>query len=176
MQRVLSGNQKVAAESVDRVQIKGKFFYQGKQKLFIKGVTYGTFAPTVDDYQFPDEKTVEADFRQMAANGINTVRTYTVPPLYLLELALRFQLKVMVGLPWEQHIAFLEKKATKTSIFQRIRQYVQSCQRHPSIFCYTIGNEISASIVRWYGKEKIENYLRQLYKGISNNLIFDKDF
>ena len=39
--------------------------------------------------QFPARETVERDFAAMAANGINSVRTYTVPPTWLLDLALR---------------------------------------------------------------------------------------
>ena len=45
----------------------------------------------------------------MAANGINAVRTYTVPPRWLLDLALEHGLCVMVGLPWEQHVTFLDE-------------------------------------------------------------------
>ena len=44
----------------------------------------------------------------MAAAGINTVRTYTVPPPDLLDIALRHGLRVMVGLAWPQHIPFLD--------------------------------------------------------------------
>jgi len=166
MQKLASENQPSAFPPVSRAQVRGKFFYYGKHKFFVKGVTYGTFAPHVDGHQFPDEKVVEKDFKLMVANGVNTVRTYTVPPLYLLDLAWRLNLKVMVGLPWEQHIAFLEKKETKSSIVRRLNQSVQSCQKHPSIFCYTIGNEIPATVVRWYGKQKIEKFLQELYSTV----------
>jgi len=44
----------------------------------------------------------------MRANDINVVRTYTVPPRSLLDTEARHGLRVMVGLAWEQHIAFLD--------------------------------------------------------------------
>ena len=150
----------------DRVQVKGKFLYVGSQKFFIKGVTYGTFAPQANGDQFPPKEVVQQDFALMAAHGFNSVRTYTVPPRYLLNLAQHYNLKVMVGLPWEQHITFLDKAQTKKDIIKRVKQGVLSCEKHPAILCYTIGNEIPASIVRWYGRHKIEAFLKQMNKAV----------
>ena len=93
-----------------RPRVRGKFIFVGDQKLYLRGVTYGTFAPDADGDQFPDRDTVAIDFAAMAANGINSVRTYTVPPRYLLDAAEEHGLYVMVGLPWEQHIAFLDQR------------------------------------------------------------------
>src|SRR5690349_9809669 len=89
--------------------VRGKFLFVGEQKLYVKGVTYGTFRPDGDGDQFPDADVVEHDLQLMAANGINAVRTYTVPPLWFLNAARRHGLYVLVGLPWEQHIAFLDE-------------------------------------------------------------------
>lgn len=129
--------------------------------MYIKGVTYGTFKPQ-NELQFPELLVVEKDFEMMAANGMNCVRTYTVPPLYLLDTALKYNLKVMVGLPWEQHITFLD--TNKEDIVRRVREAVTDCNKHSAILCYTIGNEIPAPIVRWYGKKRIEFFLQELYK------------
>src|SRR5688572_21862011 len=136
----------------ERVYIKGKFLFLGDQKLYIKGVTYGTFAPQADGLQFPDKTVVENDFALMAEYGFNCVRTYTVPPQYLLDAALAHNLKVMVGLPWEQHITFLDDKTQRKDILRRVKEGVLSCEQHPAILCFAIGNEIPAPIVRWYGK------------------------
>ncbi len=146
-----------------KMQVRGKFIYCGDNKFYIKGVTYGTFAPDENGHQFPDAGIVEKDFAMMADRGINSVRTYTVPPKYLLDIAHENHLKVMVGLPWEQHITFLDGSRQK-DIIKRVKEGVESCDQHPAILCYTIGNEIPAPIVRWYGKSKIENFLKKLYK------------
>jgi O-antigen biosynthesis protein len=150
--------------SQKRPIVKGKFLYVNGEKFYIKGVTYGTFAPDENDSQFPPAAVVEEDFAQMAANGLNAVRTYTVPPMFLLDIAHKYNLKVMVGLPWEQHITFLDDKQNADDIVKRVKQGVLSCEKHEAILCYTIGNEIPAPIVRWYGKEKIEKWLKRLYK------------
>ncbi len=44
----------------------------------------------------------------MAAAGFNTVRDLHRPSDALLDQAARHGLRVMVGLPWAQHIAFLD--------------------------------------------------------------------
>ena len=93
----------------------------------------------------------------MAAAGINSVRVYTVPPRWLLDAALRHGLRVMVGLPWEQHVTFLDDRERMRSIEQRVRDGVRSCAGHPAVLCYSIGNEIPSSIVRWHGAPKVEH-------------------
>ena len=148
------------------MQIQGKFFFDGDQKFYLKGVTYGTFAPQPDGSLFPSRDIVAKDFSLMQQYGFNCVRVYTVPPLYLLDLALEYNLKVMAGLPWEQHVTFLEDEKQANSIIQNIKKDVITCSHHKAIFCYVIGNEIPASIVRWHGKKKIEDFLRRAYDAV----------
>ena len=147
----------------EKIQVKGKFLYKNGIKLYLKGVTYGTFKPTEDGNQFPEVEIVKKDLGMMAEYGFNCIRTYTVPPKYLLDFALEKNINVMVGLPWEQHITFLDNDQTKNNILKKINEAVISCEAHPAIMCYTIGNEIPSQIVRWHGKRKIENFLKQLY-------------
>jgi len=106
---------------------------------------------------------VAEDFTQIGANGFNAVRTYTVPPRWLLDLALAKGLWIMVGIPWEQHITFLDDPKRVQSIIKRVDDSVRTCAGHPAVLCYTIGNEIPASIVRWYGQRRVEQFLQRLY-------------
>ena len=151
------------SKQVLRPVVRGKFIFVGDEKLLVRGVTYGTFRPDADGNQFPQRATVERDFVLMAANGINSVRTYTVPPRWLLDLAQKHGLYVMVGLPWEQHISFLSSSKTVRSIEERLREGVRSCAGHPAVLCYSIGNEIPAPIVRWHGRRRVEHFLEKLY-------------
>ena len=146
-----------------RPRVSGKFLFAGEEKVYVRGVTYGPFHPDANDCLYHDAKTVDRDFALMAKNGINAVRTYTVPPRWLLDSALRHGLWVMVGLPWEQHITFLDDPATAARIEEKVRLAVRSCEAHPAILCFTVGNEIPASIVRWHGRRNIERFLKTLY-------------
>jgi len=120
----------------DRISIKGKFLYAGKQKFYVKGVTYGTFKPDESNNQFPQQSIVEKDFFLMSQQVLNSVRTYTIPPKYLLDIAQKYKLKVMVGLPWEQHITFLDTVKRRKNIIHRVKEGVLACENHPAILCY----------------------------------------
>src|SRR4051794_19098064 len=97
-----------------RPTVSGKFFYAGPTKLYLRGVTYGTFRPDGSGNDYGCSEQVERDFDIMSQNGINAVRLYTVPPSWLLDLAAQYGLYIMVGIPWEQHIAFLDTKKLRT--------------------------------------------------------------
>jgi O-antigen biosynthesis protein len=153
------------AAPIGRPQVRGKFLYAGDEKLYVHGVTYGTFCPGADGADFRSEA-VERDFTDMANAGINAVRTYTVPPRWLLDAAQHHGLRVMVGLPWEQHIAFLDDPGRARAIEARVRADVLACAGHPAVLCYVIGNEIPAPIVRWHGHHRVERFLKRLYRTV----------
>ena len=69
----------------------------------------------------------------------------------------------MAGLPWEQHVAFLDNRKTARDIESRLRAMIRKIAGHPALLCYVIGNEIPASIVRWHGRKKVERFLERLY-------------
>jgi GT2 family glycosyltransferase len=152
--------------SSGRMKVNGKFLYKNGQKIWIKGVTYGTFRPDIEGNEYKTPNIVDSDFSLMAGHGINAIRTYTVPPIWLLDIAGKHGIHVMLGLPWEQHIDFLDDRGCMASIEKRVRAAARSCQCHPSIFCYAIGNEIPTSIVRWAGNRRVERFLKRLCNGV----------
>jgi len=145
-----------------RPRVDGKFLAVGSERLWLAGVTYGTFAPGQDGAPYGERAQVEADFRAMVANGVNALRTYTVPPRWLLDAALRHGLWVTVGLPWEQHVTFLDSRRRAAAIETRIREGVAACAGHPAVLGYLVGNEIPASIVRWHGRGTVERFIERL--------------
>lgn len=147
-----------------RPTVSGKFLLVNKENFYVCGVTYGTFRPNENGDNYPAAEIIEKDFEMMAAFGVNSVRTYTLPPLHLLDIARKYNLMVLVGLPWEQHITFLDDPQRVRDIENRVRENVRMFAGHPAILAYTLGNEIPAQIVRWYGKERVEKFIKRLYK------------
>ncbi len=143
------------------IRTAGKFFRAGSEKFWLRGVTYGTFRPSEDGSGYHRDA-VEGDFGQMAVRGINVVRVYTVPPAWMLDCAARHGLRLFVGLAWEQHLAFLDEPGRAREILDRIEREVRKCAGHPAIFAYAVGNEIPATIVRWYGAPRIERWIERL--------------
>ena len=90
-----------------RPSVQGKFLFVGEEKFWIRGVTYGTFKPDVSGVQFPPRDVVARDFQAIVDAGLNAIRVYTTPPLWLMDAAAACDLRIMIGLPWEQHVTFL---------------------------------------------------------------------
>jgi GT2 family glycosyltransferase len=151
------------ARASARPSVGGKFLFLADAKLYVRGVTYGTFSPDAHGHEFPDLEVVERDFAQMAATGLNAVRVFTAPPRPLLDAAQRHGLRVMVGLSAERSIGFLIDKKGAPDIEELVRAQVRSCAGHPALLCYAIGNEIPTSMVRWLGRNRVERYLESLF-------------
>lgn len=163
--KIITANQYAVSR---RPVAKGKFIYLGDDKLYVRGVTYGPFCPDVNGCEYKNPQILESDFFQMRNNNINTIRTYTVPPRWFLDLAFKHGLHVMVGLLGTHHSAFLDDRELVSKIRKGVRDGLQNCYDHPAILCYSIGNEIPASIVRWYGRKRVENYLEDMYKFVKD--------
>ena len=147
-----------------RVEVRGRFFVQGGSKLLLRGVTYGTFKPRADGHEYPDDEGIRRDLAAMAQHGINAVRTYTVPPRSLLDAALQFGMHVLVGIPVDRYVGLLIDRGDATEIERVVRAGVRSCAGHRAVLGFTVGNELDASIVRWYGKSRTERYLHRLFR------------
>ena len=126
--------------SATRIATDGKFLRLGEDRFLVKGVTYGTFAPDPDGYQFPAFARIAEDFALMASLGINTVRTYTAPTRDLLDEAARHGLRVMIGLPWSQHVAFLDDRKLRRQIRNELVGRVAELGDHPAVLAFAIGN------------------------------------
>jgi len=92
---------------IEKAKTLGKFLMVGDKKFFIKGVTYGSFPPNSNGYEFPEPSDVAVDFALMRQAEINSILTYTVPPLSLLDQALEYGLRVITVIPWMEYVCFL---------------------------------------------------------------------
>src|SRR6267142_5565728 len=98
----------VAASSRTRVGVDGKFFRLGEKKFYVKGVAYGPFKPNSAGQPFASPEQTAADFAQIRELGANVVRIYHVPARWFLDLAAGQGLKVLVDIPWNKHLCFLD--------------------------------------------------------------------
>src|SRR5438132_3300238 len=147
-----------------RPSARGKFLWVGDEKLYVRGVTYGTFRPDASGNQYHNLELIKKDFAAMAANGINSVRVYNTPPRSLLDLAQRYGLRVIVDLAADQYVGFLTDRKGAPDVHDLVRTKVRACSGHAAILAYSLGNEISAALVRWHGRRRIERYLEKLYR------------
>lgn len=160
--RPAGGSNAAITASTPRPHVDGKFFGLGTERLWLRGVTYGTFAPDEQGLRFGAQEQVRADFTAMAANGMNAVRTYTAPPRWLLDEAAASGLWVVAGLAWEQHIAFLDERGRAAAIEASVREQAAECAGHPAVLSFAVGNEIPTPLVRWHGRRRVEAFIERL--------------
>ena len=152
-----------ADERSTRPRASGKFLFRGTEKLFLRGVSYGPFAVASHGAQFPERDMVRRDFALMRDLGVNCLRTFTPPPEWLLDLAEQYDLGVLVGLPWTQHVCFLDDPGVAEDIRKQVAAGIDACKQHPAVFAFLIGNEIPPDVVRWHQPERVRAFLRELF-------------
>ncbi|MGZ8899157.1 MAG: glycosyltransferase, partial [Limisphaerales bacterium] len=145
-----------------RVRADGKFFRVGEGKFYVKGVTYGPFAPNANGEFFASMDQTVRDFEQIAVLGANVLRVYYTPPKWFLDLALSHGLRVLVDVPWNKHLCFLDAAETRNEALDAVRKAAEACASHPAVFAISVVNEIPPDIVRWSGGREIAKFIEEL--------------
>jgi GT2 family glycosyltransferase len=157
-------NSAVSSASSGPIRAVAKFFFEGDRKFFVKGVTYGPFAPDAEGHYLGPRAQAERDLAQMREAGLNVVRIYHVPPLWFLDCCAAAGIRVLITLPWAKHVEFLGKKASRREIVAMVRTAVAANRGHPAIFGYLVGNEISSTMVRWLGVRRVTEFVEHLIR------------
>jgi hypothetical protein len=161
---------------MDRLVARGKFLFEGERKFHARGVSYGPFAPNSRGERYPEPERAAQDFALIRELGANVVRTYVPPPPWMFELAAKHGLRLMVGMPWPFHMAFLDSRQMAADIRGTIAKSVNEMRRFADvIFAFSLGNEIRSDIVRWHGARAVSRFMGDLYqlgKGIAPDSLF----
>jgi cellulose synthase/poly-beta-1,6-N-acetylglucosamine synthase-like glycosyltransferase len=146
-----------------RLAAHGKYLFDGAQKFYLRGVSYGPFAANSRGERYPEPERAAADFALMRRLGANLIRLYVPPPPWMAEEAQKAGLRMMVGIPWPFHMAFLDSREMMREIRDAIRKTViETRQFGDAIAAYSIGNEIRSDIVRWHGPRAVSRFLGEL--------------
>ena len=150
-----------------RVAALGKHLRLDGAPFRVRGATYGTFEPRADGARFPHRAQVEADFAAMAAAGFNTVRTYTLPPSDVLDLAAEHGLKLLVGLDYHDwRMEPVPGRAAARRILDAGRAATAAALAQiagrPEVLAVAVGNEVPGDIVRVHGIRSVQRTLSAL--------------
>src|SRR6516225_6045181 len=124
----------VAASFQPRVSVGGKFFRLGDKKFYVRGLAYGPFTPDSSGLRFASRAQSAKDLLQMRELGVNMARVYHVPPRWFLDEAAEQGLKVLIDIPWNKHLCFLDSQQRREEARQAVRQAVSECGGHPAVF------------------------------------------
>jgi cellulose synthase/poly-beta-1,6-N-acetylglucosamine synthase-like glycosyltransferase len=144
------------------VRVRAKFFFEGDKKFFIKGVTYGPFAPDDNGEYFGTPEGAVRDLDLMVEAGVNLVRIYYVPPRWFLDLCEKRHIRALISIPWAEHLEFLKDAKIRNEAKNAVREGVSKNAGHPAVFGYLVGNEIPSTMVRWLGARQVTEFVEQL--------------
>src|SRR5436190_1116459 len=99
---------RVSSGGDSRVRIDGRLFRIDDRDWYVKGFTYGPFAPNRAGHHLPERHNLLADFAQMRGLGCGAIRLYHAPPREFLDDALAHGIRVLLDVPWEKHRCFFE--------------------------------------------------------------------
>jgi glycosyltransferase involved in cell wall biosynthesis len=153
--------------SDQRVAIDGKFFRRGAERFNFRGVTYGTFASREDGALYPERQQIKLDLEAMESAGFTVVRTYTLPPDDLLDVAADSGLRVFADVffpDWRYLIGVSRREQHRVA--REARREVEAAARRlagiEQILALSLGNEIPADVLRWLGADFVADTIRQL--------------
>jgi O-antigen biosynthesis protein len=150
----------------ERVRADGKFLFVGRDKFYVKGFSYGPFAPNRCGESLPEPSQVAADFAQISSLGGNTIRVYWPPPVWLLDQAERHDLRVFIDVPWEKHRCFFEDWSALQRARQRVQQTARELGSHPAVFAVSVANEIPVDVIRFYGRKRVDRFVGELLDSV----------
>jgi glycosyltransferase involved in cell wall biosynthesis len=152
----------VASPTTARVRVSGKFFELDGRKWYLKGLTYGPFAPNSEGLFLPERARLRGDFQQIRELGANCLRLYHRPPTWLLDTALEHDLRIFVDVPWEKHRCFFEDWSAQQAARDEVRRTARELGSHPALFAISVANELPTDIVRFYGRERVARFVDNL--------------
>ncbi|WP_449069154.1 glycosyltransferase [Prosthecobacter sp.] len=146
-----------------RVVAAGKYLQLADgTAFFMRGVSYGPFKPNSRGELFPEDERLTEDLRHIAALGFNMVRLYELPTASVLREVAALGLRLIVGIPWMEHVDFLSDAALRREIKARITEATKRLQGHTCVAAFLIGNEIEKTLVRWMGPERVRDFIETL--------------
>jgi GT2 family glycosyltransferase len=156
-----------AADSREQIRVDGKFFAAGAERFEFRGVTYGTFGPRADGAPFPPRFQIKRDLAAMREVGFSVVRTYTLPTDDILELAAAQGMRVLAGVFYPDWRYLLggsrrEQRAVRREARREVREAARRLAGDETVLGLSLGNEVPADVLRWYGIDLIADALRGL--------------
>lgn len=148
--------------SSTRIRADGKFFRRGNEKFYVKGITYGPFAPNAAGEFFATPEQTARDFARIIELGANVLRVYYVPPKWFLDLALEHGLHLLVDVPWNKHLCFLDSAETRDEAVAAVRAAAEQCAGHAAVFAISVVNEVPPDILRWSGDRTVSEFIDEL--------------
>jgi len=149
-------------DAASRVVAAGKYLWLAGEKFYLKGVSYGPFAPNQQGESLPEPCRLKEDFAHIRELGGNTIRVYFPPPEWLLDEAMKSGLRVFIDVPWDKHRCFFEDWDAMARAREQVRSTAYNLGKHPGVIAISVANEFPANIVRFQGRRRVARFVSEL--------------
>lgn len=139
---------------MDRLEVDGKFFRAGGDRVFLKMVSYGPFPDPQPDHG--------VEMRRIAEAGFNAVRIYHDPGEDLLNAAEEQGLWVFVGLEWQWWCDFFSDRSIYADARMKLKDGLEKWGDHTAVAGVFVANEVPADMVRWMGVPRVRRAVENL--------------
>jgi len=75
---------------------------------------------------------------------------------------LKMGLKVFLDVAWPKNLSFIDDDELMRQALDAVRHAAKSCGNHEAIFAISVVNEIPSDLVRYYGRERVEQFVDEL--------------
>lgn len=159
------------------VTVKGNRIYADGSLFFIKGVAYGISAPGLPPgvngcFSRIPLSVFENDFRMMKGAGINTIRTYEPLPDDLLDLAEKYDIKVIEQIVYPSGNTNYASDAGLEALKMVATEVVKRHKNRKCILMWSIWNDApfcygeAGNPVLRYGFKKVNNFMKEIYLAV----------
>jgi hypothetical protein len=168
-----------------RVAVDGRHLRRNGAPYRVKGVTYGSFRARSDGALFPEPGRIEADLDAMARCGFSTVRTYTLPPVELLEGAAERGMTVLAGLHYDDWRSVSGsrrqvRRQVRDAGSQAVDEALARLGGRPEVLAVAVGNEVPTDLLRVHGVRSVQavlgGFVRRLHEGDPELLVTYSNF
>jgi glycosyltransferase involved in cell wall biosynthesis len=156
-----------ARNPLGRVRVDGKQFAIADRRFRFHGVTYGTFRPRDDGARYPKRDQVKNDFMSISEAGFTVVRTYTVPPDDVVDLAADWDLHLLSDVfypDWRYLVGVgrRQKRRIAKQAAASVRRAARNLAGVEHVMALSLGNEVPADVLRWVGTDTVADVIREL--------------
>jgi len=149
------------------VRTDGKHFSCGGERFAFRGVTYGTFQPRHDAARYPDRDDAKRDFAAMREAGFTVARTYTPPPDDVVDIAADWGIRMLTDVfyPDWRYLVGTSRRQRRRMVREataKVRSAAHRYAGNPGILALSLGNEIPADVVRWFGTAAVVEVIEEL--------------
>src|SRR5690606_6681511 len=103
---------------------------------------------------------------RIALWGANTLRLYHPPPAWFLDLCAGHGLRVMVSVPWTDHVDFLRDRSDRLEALRAVEHAARQMADRPEVAAILAGNEIPSPLARWLGPRRVQRFLEDLLDAV----------